>query len=762
MSENRAVKGGDRKSIKYIGSKNGSFLTDFFPKKNGKNVHLLGKEVIESQGLIDMKAEELKMLQDQKKEMIELRTKLAVERCTRDDANPDWFRNPKTKEDMQLALDWMNIKDNLLKIDNNTENISKHLLEIREAHTNILKSSLENTKHWKQSEDAKLIAKRNSMSSRTNERKLQLMEPSDNVAVATGIADNLSIIPKAAVIQTDVGVVRTNDIPVNGTSVSGVLDMSPWIKFYSGNLFQTEKNTRVRAKPHEHIFSYAGFKSDDGKCYQLTNIEGYNVTAVSGKGRNIDIIKLNKNMENKTGLNWVISSIDTSTAVDNTNYSYGDPVMPAKSSRKRTYVPYKYVPVPDNKRKRAKKCNKVSKPNKPYKRYKTSMKSTDALLENVKAVEPILAEKLVVKNDGEGSYIFDECCKKKMPYVRQNILKHIRTNVHKSRMKEMAISQEEINHIGVTFGKSDETTKMKIEFKKAQMKSFSSRKTLDIYTKVAGRHLSEGTLYGTNHWMEYVPSIHTRGLQRNFDYMTKLSKPIVLIEDSTTLVDDQVGICSRMIDPDSLFITQGLVDIWSLLHHTSGRNTAFIMEQAWKRCNRTRSDIIATPADRVSSNSVAYKELLQGNDDIFAIGCFSHTLDHVGKRFKCPELDQFMIATRELVSISTDAKRLFRENDTEDKNLAGYAKIRWWNNWVQMYQIYNNGCESVNCTATQLLSNDKYRASSRKSTALWKDPITRSKSDVQLAANIDYGMPFVYDYYHKLTTIGKNQHVMRS
>ena len=40
------------------------------------------------------------------------------------------------------------------------------------------------------------------------------------------------------------------------------------------------------------------------------------------------------------------------------------------------------------------------------------MKSTDALLENVKAVEPILAEKLVVKNDGEGSYIFDECCKK--------------------------------------------------------------------------------------------------------------------------------------------------------------------------------------------------------------------------------------------------------------------------------------------------------------------------------------------------------------
>ena len=104
---------------------------------------------------------------------------------------------------------------------------------------------------------------------------------------------------------------------------------------------------------------------------------------------------MNKNIENKNGLNWVISSIDTFTAVDNTNYSYGDPVMPAKSSRKRNYVPYKYVPVPDNKRKKAKNSIRY-KPNEPYKRYKSSMTSTDDLLENVKVADPILAEKLVI------------------------------------------------------------------------------------------------------------------------------------------------------------------------------------------------------------------------------------------------------------------------------------------------------------------------------------------------------------------------------
>lgn len=59
-----------------------------------------------------------------------------------------------------------------------------------------------------------------------------------------------------------------------------------------------------------------------------------------------------------------------------------------------------------------------------------------------------------------------------------------------------------------------------------------------------------------------------------------------------------------------------------------------------------------------------------------------------------------------------------------------------------MHQIYNNGCESVNCIVTQLLSNDKCEASSRKIMALWKDLITRSKNIVQLVATIDYGMPF--------------------
>ena len=58
---------------------------------------------------------------------------------------------------------------------------------------------------------------------------------------------------------------------------------------------------------------------------------------------------------------------------------------------------------------------------------------------------------------------------------------------------------------------------------------------------------------------------------------------------------------------------------------------------------------------------------------------FSHTLDHVGKEYVCPEFDKFMIALRDMVVLSTEAKSLFYKNDSIEKNLAGYAKIRWWN-----------------------------------------------------------------------------------
>ena len=304
--------------------------------------------MVQSQAKIDIITEELRVLEDKKNKMIEMRRTLAVERCAREDANPDCFKNPKSKKDMQLALDWMNLGDELLQIESEIKGISSHLVELKKAHTIHLKSALENVKVQRDSAGAKIIAKTNSINSRRPERNTEFIDLSDDVEVSQDIADEQSIISKAAVIQTDVGLVRITAISPDGTSIAGVLDSSLWVKFYSGVLIKAEKNVCVRPKPKE-IFSYAGYKDKYQKCYQITTIKEYTLTAVSGTGSNMDVVTLKKNMESMKGLNWVISSNDTSAAVDNTDYLYGDPVMPAKSARKRKYVTYKYVPVPDDK-----------------------------------------------------------------------------------------------------------------------------------------------------------------------------------------------------------------------------------------------------------------------------------------------------------------------------------------------------------------------------------------------------------------------------
>ena len=115
--------------------------------------------------------------------MIEIRRKLVVERCEREDANPDCFRNPKSKEDMQLALDWMNLVNELLHIEAEIKDMSTQLVELKKVHSIHFKTALESAKLQKDVADAKIIANRNSINSKTPERNLESIDLSDDVEV---------------------------------------------------------------------------------------------------------------------------------------------------------------------------------------------------------------------------------------------------------------------------------------------------------------------------------------------------------------------------------------------------------------------------------------------------------------------------------------------------------------------------------------------------------------------------------------------------
>ena len=190
---------------------------------------------------------------------------------------------------------------------------------------------------------------------------------------------------------------------------------------------------------------------------------------------------------------------------------------------------------------------------------------------------------------------------------------------------------------------------------------------------------------------------------------------ISIIQDSTNLFDEQFAISARGMDEDGLWVQQRLIGMWSTNHHLTGVNMGFVIEKALQRLKKDMSDVIAMSADRASPNNTAWVELIKLGDKIMLIGCFSHTLDKVGKKIDAPELKEFMNHVRSMMSISHEAKRLFRTFDSEEKYLAGYAAIRWWNDWVQQLKIFNMGIDKIETLARQLKQNDKCEASSKKS-----------------------------------------------
>ena len=82
-----------------------------------------------------------------------------------------------------------------------------------------------------------------------------------------------------------------------------------------------------------------------------------------------------------------------------------------------------------------------------------------------------------------------------------------------------------------------------------------------------------------------------------------------------------------------------------------------------------------------------------------------------------------------MLSISTDTKIIYYGDDINDKDLAGYSTIRWWNEWLQLYQIYNNDVSLIYNIAKELLNNNHFRNSSIILIKMWEGLMCKSQID---------------------------------
>ena len=95
------------------------------------------------------------------------------------------------------------------------------------------------------------------------------------------------------------------------------------------------------------------------------------------------------------------------------------------------------------------------------------------------------------------------------------------------------------------------------------------------------------------------------------------------------------------------------------------------------------SRLLAAMRDRASTNNVAMRTVSLLYLNVLDVGCFSHTIDHVGRRFSTPHLSEFGVAWISLFSHSPKVRVLWKEQT--GRSMAGYSATRWWSRW-EVYQ----------------------------------------------------------------------------
>ena len=152
--------------------------------------------------------------------------------------------------------------------------------------------------------------------------------------------------------------------------------------------------------------------------------------------------------------------------------------------------------------------------------------------------------------------------------------------------------------------------------------------------------------------------------------------------------------------------------------------------------------LVAGMRDRASVNSVAMRTLGLIYPTILDVGCFSHTIDHVGEKFEIPVLDNFTKLWVALFSKSPKARLAWKTFC--ERLVPTYSETRWWSRWEVMKQILEGFPDVEQFVKT---STDLAPATIGKLKQILVDPVQIMQLKMELAIVIDAGEPFVKGTY---------------
>ena len=235
--------------------------------------------------------------------------------------------------------------------------------------------------------------------------------------------------------------------------------------------------------------------------------------------------------------------------------------------------------------------------------------------------------------------------------------------------------------------------------------------------------------------LRLIPFIHQEELSRIKREI--LQRPLSIISDGTTHV------CEAFV-----IVLRYLTDDWEL-KHCFGRLKLLAKSKTGEEVAQQiivvlstelgipPQSIVAAMCDRASVNDVAMRTIKVVYNQLLDVGCFSHTLDHVGERMNTPILHDFCKAWIGLFSRGPKSRLLWRTQT--GLPAPSYSATRWWSQFEVIHQVFT----AFGDIEKFLKNDDLPLATSTKLLQVLDDPAKTRKLKIEIATTVDAMEPFV-------------------
>ena len=250
-------------------------------------------------------------------------------------------------------------------------------------------------------------------------------------------------------------------------------------------------------------------------------------------------------------------------------------------------------------------------------------------------------------------------------------------------------------------------------------------------------------LTGSQHISELIPVLHAREIAH---VKTAIAgKHISIIFDGTTKVCEAMVIIVRSVD-DDFTISQHLARLMLAAKSLTGEQVAHALVHTLATKYQVQpSLLVAAMRDRASVNNVAVRSIQMLYLGMVDVGCFSHTLDHVGGAVKADDLDAFVASWVQLFSHSPKSRLEFYT--LTGVSIRSYSRTRWWSKWQVMEQLHDMFGDVKKFLTGNEVDGESHGVVRRRLKATIEDPETRARLQMQLAVAVEFGRPFANATY---------------